>query len=816
MSYNNVNVNVSGPVQPTSTYKTKVLKGNHSFASQVTEPNMKYVIKHNFDLGGESVTIPANCVLEFDGGSLSNGTLIGNTEIRNIPDSFFDDIDCTSLYISNLKHLSISDVINNFDDYEEDSDFKTRSEYHIVGSRYYYSVYNCDTVVYLNTSAVGPYIRFMFYDKDKKFVFATNWNTNRYQKANVPDNVRFVSFTLSYNGRYYQDIIDNIGGIYFDFLAENKIEIESYIIENAQSNDNIQDYSPVKSDLSNVVVNGRDEFIVNNGRYKSYALDYLTFKKYDFIEVEANSEYQTWINFLTKIPLSKETIDICSDYGDDVKVSVNQHYIVPIPKDCRYILILAYYEDQDRRPKTLKLRTKRSVVGLNDYGVRDLSNINTNIVQHKFVHWNIGKFSNGEFGYPTINENNYATKLSSFRTFFNKYNDYNFLFNEYYPVFANVNGEEKKFIDLFLFKRKGYKVWYGGGNLINAGFYKENLFGIERGVYNSLKGAVKSNRVCQYGNTYQIYRYAIFNTSLYVFHCHLSFGIPEDKRIAMFNEIVSLTNTYTNCILVGDFNTSPNSQYIQILTNAGFTKVNGDTPTFYNRDTHAPAIYDYCFYKGNITVDDFHVCEDAVDDPTNPDTETHADMLSDHFPIAFTVSYNNTTLVNDKSSAIKGNYRYNNVDNRPEWFNGTNWDWILSNFKLTEIPNNSNINNYTTDGNYSVKSGAAAETMTNIPVASGGLLLVRHFSSANLFQIYISNDYNQNIYIRRTTTGTFMDTWCKIEAKRINEISGTTRPSYSHVFVGYEFFDTTLGKPIWASAINGNTVTWVDATGATV
>lgn len=81
MSFNNVNVNVSGPVQPTSTYKTKVLKGNHSFASQVTEPNMKYVIKHDFDLGGEDVTIPEGCLLEFDGGSIDNGTVVGQNTI---------------------------------------------------------------------------------------------------------------------------------------------------------------------------------------------------------------------------------------------------------------------------------------------------------------------------------------------------------------------------------------------------------------------------------------------------------------------------------------------------------------------------------------------------------------------------------------------------------------------------------------------------------------------------------------------------------------------------------------------------------------
>lgn len=75
--HEDINVNVSGPIQPTATYKTKVLKGNHSFASQVTEPNMKYVIKHDFVLDGD-ITIPANCVLEFDGGSISGAyTLLG-------------------------------------------------------------------------------------------------------------------------------------------------------------------------------------------------------------------------------------------------------------------------------------------------------------------------------------------------------------------------------------------------------------------------------------------------------------------------------------------------------------------------------------------------------------------------------------------------------------------------------------------------------------------------------------------------------------------------------------------------------------------
>ena len=42
------------------------------------------------------------------------------------------------------------------------------------------------------------------------------------------------------------------------------------------------------------------------------------------------------------------------------------------------------------------------------------------------------------------------------------------------------------------------------------------------------------------------------------------------------------------------------------------------------------------------------------------------------------------------------------------------------------------------------------------------------------------------------------------------------RPVGHSIYKGFMYFDTTLGKPIYASAISGNIVTWVDATGTTV
>ena len=78
MERSNVNWNVGIAADKQSTYTSKAVKAGIPFASQVTEPNTKYIIKYDFDLGGEEVTIPEDCILEFDGGSISNGLVFGN------------------------------------------------------------------------------------------------------------------------------------------------------------------------------------------------------------------------------------------------------------------------------------------------------------------------------------------------------------------------------------------------------------------------------------------------------------------------------------------------------------------------------------------------------------------------------------------------------------------------------------------------------------------------------------------------------------------------------------------------------------------
>lgn len=62
-----------------------ILRKDKSFAEQVTETNTIYEVRYDFDLGGELKEIPANCVLKFNGGQISNGILNGsNTFIDNV------------------------------------------------------------------------------------------------------------------------------------------------------------------------------------------------------------------------------------------------------------------------------------------------------------------------------------------------------------------------------------------------------------------------------------------------------------------------------------------------------------------------------------------------------------------------------------------------------------------------------------------------------------------------------------------------------------------------------------------------------------
>ena len=55
-----------------------ILRRGSSFSSQVTLQNTIYVVQYGFDLNNGRVVLPSGTILLFEGGSISNGTLVGS------------------------------------------------------------------------------------------------------------------------------------------------------------------------------------------------------------------------------------------------------------------------------------------------------------------------------------------------------------------------------------------------------------------------------------------------------------------------------------------------------------------------------------------------------------------------------------------------------------------------------------------------------------------------------------------------------------------------------------------------------------------
>lgn len=107
-----------------------ILRRDKSFKEQLTQANTIYEIRYDFDLGGEEVTIPDGCTLKFEGGSLSNGSIVcdkttltneisfidvllkGNITNNSIYDSWVND-SSVKIANNNLKFLIENVAINN-------------------------------------------------------------------------------------------------------------------------------------------------------------------------------------------------------------------------------------------------------------------------------------------------------------------------------------------------------------------------------------------------------------------------------------------------------------------------------------------------------------------------------------------------------------------------------------------------------------------------------------------------------------------------------------------------------------------------------
>ena len=140
-----------------------ILRRNKSFIEQVIYSNTIYEIGYDFDLGGETASIPANCILKFTGGSIDNGVLssadsrgfiVKAEEYQIFGNSLTFDVNVSRAYIINKEVYA-----KWFGDMSEtaDSAIAIRRAIAAVGSSgfpfsYYSTIYLPATTIYLSST----------------------------------------------------------------------------------------------------------------------------------------------------------------------------------------------------------------------------------------------------------------------------------------------------------------------------------------------------------------------------------------------------------------------------------------------------------------------------------------------------------------------------------------------------------------------------------------------------------------------------------------------------------------------------------------
>lgn len=90
---------------------TKSAKRNILTPAMINQPNTIYEIRYDFDLNGETINIPENCVLKFEGGSFNNGDL--NVKYSNVTIQGPAGFENVQIFANNTNcHILDIDIVN--------------------------------------------------------------------------------------------------------------------------------------------------------------------------------------------------------------------------------------------------------------------------------------------------------------------------------------------------------------------------------------------------------------------------------------------------------------------------------------------------------------------------------------------------------------------------------------------------------------------------------------------------------------------------------------------------------------------------------
>lgn len=764
MSRPDVNVVVSGPIQGHQTYKTVVLKSNIGFAEQVTDPNTKYVIKWNFDLGGGTfdidfsnadthtvaevtyyyipfiadeskytliddtlvfidaewnglsareikpekgtlfmiasitgglhkngyginvVTVPENCILEFDGGSLDNGVIVGqNTLVINVGDVeiFGKNLiqEGTWRYKQGSSEMPYKyfekDILENGSIIDLDGAYYITDQ--AVRTKRYYSLEGLSYITFNNYSGgstvVLPYNIF-YYDEEFYYMGSSGWKGSDILYIPVGAKYCRMVFAVANVGRD----IDTIGGLK---KKSNILEQPNYEYEPSFNEQKKQEGAEVATktiDVSTLApsgfaINSSDNtWIATNPEKYAAAIIPVNYKgiRYDHIYIKANSEPKNGggvrgflIAFVKGYGIYGGSQVMLSDSIPTMVYSqVTSELDEEIPSDATWIYIYLNGMDGSTpinwRPVALSFSKKNTGLAKVADRVSVLENreyntyMDSGITKLKVCTWNLGHFYNG-----------------SIRTNFETESDYQDAKSKIRDLLYGTVGDKIR-ADIISLNEYSDNIETKDGHIHSVSrdifpFYARNIIGTTKRY---TKNAVYSNaalyQVSKYipvtdeyvpsdgpnlGLTYFTDQYLIeslitigrTNVTLVTAHIlgftNIVHGVDR-TQFAQF--IINRYAGYSMVVILGDFNTY--STDLDAFENAGYTVLNKTLNTHYNEESGQAHILDNVLYKG-VDISDLKVYTEP-DSPAYPDDypegrviiEDYPVGISDHYPVSFTIT----------------------------------------------------------------------------------------------------------------------------------------------------------------------------------
>lgn len=165
--------NIQTVVNPNTgiTYSTNLLT-----QQMLNKENTIYVLQYDYNLNGQTITIPSGCVLLFEGGSISNGTLSGaNTTLRGAIEHVFNNLNIVGSWTNDFKLSYFTTPSISHDSFKDiqvgiravaDTPYKFIIDIDCWGSTFVYVPSNTHIIIINTITKVAPEGGFLVFPED--------------------------------------------------------------------------------------------------------------------------------------------------------------------------------------------------------------------------------------------------------------------------------------------------------------------------------------------------------------------------------------------------------------------------------------------------------------------------------------------------------------------------------------------------------------------------------------------------------------------------------------------------------------------------